>query len=192
MKTRFHRILLIDDDADERALTDHALKLALPTGSTVHLAVSGDQAIRYMIGEGEYADRRQFPFPTLVITDLNMPDGDGFDVLEFLKANPQWSVVPRILFSSSSDDDDVRTAFALGASAVHVKPISSSQLAECMRAILEYWARCEIPPIDESGKLALTTAGRRGFRYPQPGGSSVMERPHTPAHNEAARVVRLL
>ena len=180
MRNKAHRVLLIDDDADERVLTAHALKTALPAGSTVFLTESGNDAIRYMIGEGCFSDRRCYPFPTLVITDLNMTGGDGFDVLEFLQANPAWSVVPRIMFTSSAEDDDVRTAFALGVSAYHVKPVGAHKLRECLQSILEYWASCEVPPIDASGRLLITVRGRRGGRYPQAKGAAVMRRPKLP------------
>ena len=113
------RILLVDDNLDEQFLIERALHRILPAGSTVRVVNSGHQAIAYMIGEGKFEDRQQYPFPSLIITDLNMPDGDGFDVLEFLQKNPAWSMVPRIVFSTSDNEDDVRTAFFLGASAYH-------------------------------------------------------------------------
>ncbi|HEY0946778.1 MAG TPA: response regulator [Opitutaceae bacterium] len=178
MLRSIHRILLIDDDFDARLLSERALKKSLTAHSTVHLVHSGNQAIRYMIGEGQYADRRKYPFPTLVITDINMPDGDGFDVLEFLQTNPEWGVVPRIVVSSSNDDDDVRTAFLLGASAYHLKPIGYQELSEFMRTLLGYWTLSEVPPVDETGRLLTTnSSGRRGARFPQPKGGAAMKRP---------------
>lgn len=180
MRRKIHRILLIDDDIDEQLLTERALKKVLPKGSTVHLAGSGNDAIAYMIGEGPFRNRREYPFPTLVITDLNMSEGDGFDVLEFLQSNPEWGVVPRIMFSSSDDNDDVRTAFVLGASAYHLKPIGAASLVECMQAILDYWTTSEAPPVDQNGRLMTTSSqGRRGARYPQAKGSLSMKRPDT-------------
>jgi CheY-like chemotaxis protein len=199
MKNRVnHRVLVVDDDFDERTLSERALKKVLPPGSTVHLAGGGHHAIAYMIGERQFSDREAFPFPTLIITDLNMPDGDGFDVLEFLQGNPEWGVVPRIMFSSSENDDDVRTAFLLGVSAYHVKPTGSSAMIECMQSILDYWSSSKIPPVDENGKLLITSsAGRRGARYPQLRRGGPMRRP-VPTHKfasttkAAAMVTRLL
>ncbi len=122
MKRSAHHILLIDDDLGRLFLTQHALRKELSDRSTVHLANSGREGIAFMAGNGEFSDRARHPFPTIVITDLNMPDGDGFDVLQFMQHNPEWGVIPRIMVSSSEDDDDVRTAYFLGASAYHVKP----------------------------------------------------------------------
>jgi CheY-like chemotaxis protein len=178
MKAAPHRILVVDDVLDERFFTERALKKVMAAGGMIHLVNSGNEAIAYMIGEGEYADRKRYPFPTLVITDLNMEDGDGFDVLEFLQNNPEWSIIPRIVYSSSNDDDDVRTAFFLGVSAYHVKPPTQSETDKLLRGLVEYWATSAVPPVDENGRLLITESiGRRGARYPQLRGGAAMKRP---------------
>jgi CheY-like chemotaxis protein len=179
MGTHGLRILLIDDDVDDQFLAQVALEKVLPPRSSVALAHNGDEAIAYMIGEGVFADRERHPFPSLVITDLKMPNGDGFDVLEFLQNNPAWNVVPRLMFSGSADADDVRTAYMLGASAYHIKPIGRAELEKRMRSIVEYWAGSEVPPVDRTGRvLATSSKGRIGARYPKPPeGGKMMERP---------------
>jgi CheY-like chemotaxis protein len=179
MRSHGLRILLIDDDVDDHFLSQLALEKVLPPGSTVHAARSGDEAIAYMIGEQKFSNRDVYPFPSLIITDLRMPDGDGFDVLEFLQNNPAWNVVPRLMFSTSADPDDIRTAYMLGASAYHVKPALLADLERRMRAIVEYWGGSEVPPVDRTGRVLPTnSAGRLGARYakPAPGGEK-MERP---------------
>lgn len=178
MKTHGVRILLIDNDFDEQYLQQLALEKVLRPNSMVHVVSSGDEAIALMIGEGKFADREAYPFPSLIITDLNMEQGDGFDVLEFLQNNLAWNVVPRIVFSSSSDDDDVRTSFLLGASAYHVKPTTQADMEKRMRSIVEYWSGSEVPPVDETGRVLPTNSrGRKGARYPKPVAGPVMERP---------------
>ncbi len=177
MKRERHHILLVDDDLNQQFLSKRALQKALSNRSTVHIANSGNEAIAYMIGEGEFSDRDRYPFPTLVITDLNMPDGDGFDVLEFMHCNQEWSVVPRIMFSSSDEDDDVRTAYVLGASAYHIK-LAGTALEECMSQIIEYWTSCQVPPVDKDGRLLTTrNFSGPGARYEQTQGSEKMKRP---------------
>lgn len=173
-----HRILLADDDLTEQFLVKRALNKILPAGSTINIVSSGNQAIAYLMGEGKFHDRKSYPFPSLVITDLNMEDGDGFNVLEFIQNNPGWSVIPRILFSSSDNEDDVRTAFFLGASAYHLKRTDVDGLENQMRQILEYWATSEVPPVDETGRLLKTvSAGGRSARYPQKQAGRTMKRP---------------
>jgi CheY-like chemotaxis protein len=182
MQTHGLRILLIDNDVDDQFLSQLALEKVLPSGSVVHAVHSGDEAVAYMIGEGEFSDREKHPFPSLVITDLKMPNGDGFDVLEFLKNNPAWNVVPRLMFSNSDHADDVRTAYMLGASAYHIKPLSRADMEVRMRSIVEYWGGSQVPPVDRTGRVLPTNSvGRLGARYAKPArGGVAMERPAAP------------
>lgn len=181
MKRHTHHVLLVDDNLDERFLSHRALKKVLTAGSSVFLASSGNEAIAYLMGEGEFAERAKFPFPTIVITDLNMAEGDGFDVLELLDNNRDWSVVPRILFTSSTDDDDVRIAFTLGVSAYHVKPTAPADTEQCLRGIIEYWTGSHVPPVDENGRLLLAVhAGSRRGRIPSHPTPEKMKRPDHP------------
>lgn len=177
MTLSMHRILLVDDDLDEQFLTKKEL-LKIAGVVSVQVAGSGNEAIQYLIGEGEFSDRKRFPFPSIIITDLSMPDGDGFDVLEFLQHNPEWSVAPRIMLSNSDANADVRTAFSLGVSAYHIKPTNPVKGQELLRQILEYWSKSLVPPVDEQGRLLISTnVGRRTSRFPQKQAGVVMTRP---------------
>lgn len=173
------RVLVVDDDLDDQFFSQLALEKVLPLGSTVQVVNGGNQAIAYMIGEGKFSDRAIYPFPSLVITDLKMADGDGFNVLEFLKNNPAWNVVPRLMFSNSAHADDVRTAFMLSASAYHIKPVGRVETEQRMRSIVEYWAKSEVPPVDREGRILETnSAGRIGARYAKPHNAGTkMKRP---------------
>jgi CheY-like chemotaxis protein len=80
------------------------------------------------MGEGKFSNRTEFAYPTFIMTDLKMPSADGFAVLEFLKGNPEWAVIPTIVFSASSDLDDIKKAYMLGASSYHInreRPMTS-------------------------------------------------------------------
>ncbi len=173
------RILVVDDDIDEHFFAQLALEKVLPEGSTVQMVHSGNEAMAYMIGEGKFADRATYPFPSLIITDLNMADGDGFHVLEFLQKNVAWNIVPRLMFSNSAHDDDVRTAFMLGASAYHLKPSGRAETEKRMRSLVEYWAGSEVPPVDRTGRVLMTSSvGRLGARYAKPvDDGAAMKRP---------------
>jgi CheY-like chemotaxis protein len=177
MKTHGARILLVDHNFIDRYLQFLALKEVVKERSRINVVGGGNEAIAYMIGEGKFADRRKYPFPSLIITDLEMPNGDGFAVLEFLKKNPAWNVVPRIVFSSSDNHDDVRTAFMLGASAYHVKSVKHRDTERRMRSIVGYWSSSEMPPVDETGRvLATKSKGRLGARFAKPIAGPKMKR----------------
>ncbi len=120
-----------------------------------------------MLGEGKYADRKTFCYPTFVMTDLKMPRADGFDVLSFLKRNPEWAIIPTIVFSSSADLDDIKKSYMLGASSYHRKP-SGDGLSLQIKVLYDYWLTCEVPEVDSTGKQIHTdSAGKLGERFEQ-------------------------
>jgi len=168
VKARKFTLLIVDDDEDQRFLAKRTFE-GLATRYRVQLASSGDEALAYLKGEGKFADRKKFEFPSYIITDLNMNPGDGFHILEFLKNHPALSVIPVVMFSTSEDPDDIRQAYLLGASSFFVKPAGLAELKGLLRKIHDYWTECEVPAVDIEG-YALTTPdrGRLGARYTKP------------------------
>lgn len=158
-------ILIIEDDLNDQFLITDAFK-KLQTAAKVQIVNNGAEAIAYINGDEKFADRELFPYPTIIITDLKMPVKDGFAVLEFLKNNPLWAVIPTIVLSASRDLDDIRKAYWLGASSYHVKPSSLEELRELLKALHDYWLRCEVPQIDSTGKQVPTLGqGKLGERF---------------------------
>ena len=159
--------MVVEDDPNDRFLIERAFR-AVGVRDTIQLLADGAEAIAYLVGEGKYADRIKFPYPTFVITDLKMPRADGFAVLEFLKGNPEWAVIPTIVLSASHDLDDIKKSYALGANSYHVKPRSQNELRTQLGVIYAYWKTCEVPQVDISGKqLATNSAGKLGERFGQ-------------------------
>jgi CheY-like chemotaxis protein len=125
----------------------------------VHFLSSGRQAIAYMMGEGEFADRKKFAYPTFVLTDLHMAEGDGLSVLEFLKTNPEWAIIPTIVLSDSYDLDDIKSSYLLGASSYHMRPGTQAGMTNLILILHAYWMTCEVPEVDVTGRQ-LTTDDR--------------------------------
>lgn len=168
MKPAKRTLLIVEDDEDERVFFKRSFE-RLNTQYAVRLARGGNEAIAYLKGEGEYADRDRFEFPSYIITDLQMPDGDGFAVLEFLKNNPAFSVIPVVMVSSSDDEDDIRHAYFLGASSYLVKPPNLVALQALLKTIHAYWIQCEVPGVDIEGyALPTESRGKAGERFPIP------------------------
>jgi CheY-like chemotaxis protein len=167
MKAQNPCILLVDDSEDDLMLIARAFKKN-GTTALIRTTESGNEAIAYLRGEGKFGDRAEFPYPTFIMTDLKMPDGDGFSVLENLKYHSSWRIIPAIVLSASSDTDDVKKAYMLGAASYFVKPPSFEGLTRLVGKLHGYWADCEVPEIDESGKMLKTESERKlGARFPQ-------------------------
>jgi CheY-like chemotaxis protein len=138
------RILMVDDLEEDiffvrRALDKCGLKVFF------HGVKDGQEAISFLQGEGKFVDRQQFPFPSLILTDLKMPGMDGYAFLEWLQTHPACKAIPTIVLSSSSLKQDVQRAYDLGANAFMVKPGASEEMVKLMARAHDFWASCEIP-----------------------------------------------
>ena len=167
MKNYHSTILIVDDDPNDLIFIENAFR-AIGVTDPIHSVSSGLEAIAYMMGEGKYSDRSIYAYPTFIMTDLKMPGADGFAVLEHLKNNPEWSVIPTIVLTSSRDLDDIKKSYMLGASSYHVKPGSPDALRQQLKVLHDYWMTCEIPQVDSTGRqLQTDSAGKLGERFVQ-------------------------
>jgi CheY-like chemotaxis protein len=165
MKNATFTVLLAEDNFDEQVFIRKAFD-TLGDVATVQTVDNGGQAIEYLKGEGKYADRAVYRYPSLIITDLKMPGINGFDLLNHLKNHPLYRVIPTVVLSGSQDLYDIKTAYALGASSYHVKPTSIAELRSLIKALYDYWMLCEVPQVDSNGKqLTVTSRGKMGERY---------------------------
>ncbi len=172
MKKYDATILLVDDDADFLTFVERAFRQNGVT-SPIHKVYDGVEAIAYMMGEGKFSDREAYEYPTFIMIDLKMPRADGFTVLQHLKKNPEWAIIPTVVFSSSSDLDDIKKSYMLGASSYHVKPLTIGELRQHLKILHDYWMTCETPRVDRTGRqLHTNSAGKLGERIAQPTGKS--------------------
>lgn len=113
-------ILLAEDNPDDafifKMMFDRA---SLP--QTLCRVDNGQEAIEWLSGEGNYADRKKFPAPNLLLLDLKMPIKNGFEVLEWLRTQKQFASLPIAVLSSSDDSRDLKRARELGVSNYFVK-----------------------------------------------------------------------
>ena len=73
-------ILLVEDNPDDVFFMQRAWK-AGGLQNPLHVAEDGDQAIKYLAGEGTFADRNAHPLPCVVLLDLKLPGKNGLEVL---------------------------------------------------------------------------------------------------------------
>src|SRR5215470_12105914 len=93
-------VLMVDDNQDDIDLMRLAFEKAKAPCELISVP-DGAEAIRYLSGEDDYADRNAFPIPLLVLLDLNMPRVNGFDVLAWMQKN-NTSQFPLVLTLSYS------------------------------------------------------------------------------------------
>ena len=147
-------VLIAEDDEDEALLLEHALK-AIGISNPLLIVDNGEHVIAYLKGEGHFADRAAYPLPAVLITDLKMPAVDGFELLEWLRHHPQFAIIPTLVFSNSSEPQDVQRAYALGANAYLVKPPEMEQLEALMRTTFEFWTLCARVPFASDRQIRV-------------------------------------
>jgi CheY-like chemotaxis protein len=113
-------ILLAEDDDKDIQLIESAFRNA---GLSYQLQVvkDGDQAIQYLQGEGTFSDRAAHPFPVLLLLDLQMPQLNGFEVLQWLKQTSTSTRLLVVVLTGSTRQIDMEKAFQLGANSYLVK-----------------------------------------------------------------------
>ena len=155
-------VVVAEDDPDDALILQRAFK---ENGAVrpIHILPDGAEAIAYLHGDGEYGDRVAHPFPDMLILDLKMPRVDGFEVLEWINQNPDYRVIPAIIWSNSADRRDVKHAFCLGAHAYLCKPATYEHFVEAVRSLIDFWDRCEKPGVDPMDPACEVLKERQPF-----------------------------
>lgn len=141
-------ILLVEDNSRDEALTLRALKKSNIVNDVV-VARDGVEALNYFFGAGAGADEPKNPIPQLVLLDLKLPKIDGLEVLRRLRADERTSRLPVVVFTSSSEEEDVIKSYSLGANSYVRKPIEFEQFLDATRQLGLYWLVLnQSPPAD--------------------------------------------
>lgn len=126
-------VVIEDNPADvtliKRALQEHSSE------SSVTVATDGEEAVQ-LLGFME----RLRSEPDLIMLDLNLPKRDGYQVLEFLRANPRLRTTPVAIFTSSDRPVDVNKAYSLGADCYVLKGHDLESFARNVGAICSFWS----------------------------------------------------
>jgi two-component system response regulator len=131
-------ILLVEDNPRDEALTLRALKKSNIINNVI-VAHDGVEALDYFNGTGKYAGGEPPVMPQLVLLDLKLPKVDGLDVLRKLRADERTRRLPIVVFTSSSEEEDMIKSYDLGANSYVRKPVESDQFAEATRQLGLYW-----------------------------------------------------
>ena len=118
-------VQLVEDDPDQAALAELRLKMA---GYVVRTAASSKALSRAL---------REKSRPDLLLLDVVLPDGDGFDILGKLRARPEYALLPIVLLTVKAELADIRNGLRLGADGYVTKPYSRNLLAEVIGRVLK-------------------------------------------------------
>jgi CheY-like chemotaxis protein len=131
-------ILLAEDDPGDILLIQRAFR-RVGQRDLLKLVHDGDEAIHYLSGCGIYSNRERFPLPFMLLLDLKMLGTNGFDVLEWVRAQPEFKRLLIVVLTSSNHQADVDRAYELGANSYLVKPVEFSDVVNLIQRFEVYW-----------------------------------------------------
>jgi len=131
-------ILVVEDNPRDEALTLRALKKNNVANDVV-VARDGVEALDYLFGTGSYAGRDVSEIPEIVLLDLKLPKMDGLQVLAKLRADRRTRFIPVVVFTSSSEQEDMIKSYDLGANSYVRKPVDFEQFSEATKQLGMYW-----------------------------------------------------
>jgi CheY-like chemotaxis protein len=131
-------ILLVEDNPDDEELTIRALKQANIANDIV-IARDGSEALDFLFGKGKYEGRDLERKPAVILLDLKLPKISGLEVLERLRADARTRLIPIVVLTSSSEDEDKLSSYKLGANSYVRKPVEFSAFANAVAQLGLYW-----------------------------------------------------
>lgn len=138
-------VLLVEDNADDVKLTIRAFKrnnIANP----IHVVEDGVEALDFLFCRGAHAQREGKALPMLILLDLKLPRLDGLAVLRAVRADPRTKLLPVVILTSSKEEEDLLSGYALGANSYVRKPVDFSAFVEASKILGMYWLILNQPP----------------------------------------------
>ena len=139
------RILLVEDNPRDEALTLRALK-KMTIDHEVSVVRDGVEALDYLFCTGTYAERDITFGPQVVLLDLKLPRIGGLDVLKRLRADERTRLLPVVVFTSSSEQEDMLKSYDHGANSYVRKPVDFEQFSKATEQLGLYWLLHNEPP----------------------------------------------
>lgn len=111
---RKYKIVIIENDEDEQFFMKEAFD-ASGTFTIIDMVINGNELFDWLSNHTD-------SLPDIILTDLNMPGKNGYDIIQFMTSNPLFSHIPVIVTSTSSNQTVINKCLSMGASEYIVKP----------------------------------------------------------------------
>lgn len=142
LQTSARPILLVEDnemdiDLTLQAFTEYAI------ANPIEVCRDGEEALTYI---EQHASADESRLPILVLLDLRLPKVDGLEVLRYARQQAVWRQLPIVVMTTSRENQDINTAYQLGANSYIIKPVDFEAFSEVVKSIKMYWLLTNQPP----------------------------------------------
>ncbi|PRH81004.1 two-component system response regulator [Streptomyces solincola] len=128
-------VLLVEDDPGDELMTREAFE-DNKIRNDLHVVRDGQEALDFLFRRGAHAGA---PRPDLILLDLNLPKYDGRQVLEQIKSDDELALIPVVVLTTSSAEEDILRSYELHANAYVTKPVDLNQFVEAVRQIDDFF-----------------------------------------------------
>ncbi len=135
-------ILLIEDDAGDIEIIRQSFE-SCTVPSHVSVARDGEEALCFLRKKDQFSDAKR---PDLILLDLNLPKKDGRELLDTIKQDPIFKIIPVIVITNSHEDRDVIMSYVLHANAYIVKPVEYEKFQQSLIEIQNFWLKTVMLP----------------------------------------------
>jgi CheY-like chemotaxis protein len=144
MNIQLNRILLVEDNEDDLELTIDALK-ANNLVNELEIARDGAEALDYVFCMNKWSTRSRNN-PAVILLDLKLPKISGLEVLKKIRENEETKMIPVVILTSSSEEQDIIESYRLGTNAYVVKPVVFNEFIEAVKLLGAFWGIINKPP----------------------------------------------
>lgn len=138
-------ILLVEDNQDDEALMLRAFnRNQLP--NPVMVVRDGIEALDFLFARDVFSNRAGKSPPKVIVLDMKLPRLDGLGVLKAIRSDPRTRLVPVLMLTSSFQEQDLVSSYALGANSYLVKPIDFTEFMEMTRIMGQFWLKINQSP----------------------------------------------
>ena len=128
-------ILLVEDNPGDARLTMEALKEG-KIHNNLHIAGDGVEAMEFLRRQKKYSG---VPRPDIILLDLNLPKKSGMDVLAEIKNDPDLKIIPIVVLTTSSAEQDIINTYNLHANCYITKPVDLDQFIKVIKTVKDFW-----------------------------------------------------
>lgn len=139
-------ILLVEDEPTDARLLMRAFTRAGVQNPIKHLP-RGDEALAFLEGINQYADRREHPLPILIILDLKLPGMSGLELMRWIRLQRALRRIPVLVLTGQKDDKFIEAAYDAGANSYLLKSFAEDEIDRVVNLINNYWLSLNESPL---------------------------------------------